>query len=175
PDLTILYVTHDQSEALTIADRITVMHESQLVDVGRARDLYQRPPSQFTAGFLGNANLIPVRLEAHDDSAQAARITVNGSSCKVITSGHVDVSHDHVLCVRPHALRLEPDSRCENAIGATVVSVQWLGSLHRIFLDIEGCEVRLDSNSPHNIPERGSRILLHFAADEATLIDTEKG
>lgn len=175
PDLTILYVTHDQAEALTIADRITVMHNSRLVDVGTARDLYQRPPSRFTAEFLGNANLIPVRLEAHDDGARQAQVRLGDKSCKVVTFERIAGNNNHVLCVRPHALRLEPDAHCENTIDAKVLSIQWLGSLYRLFLDIEGCEVRVDTASMRSLPDPGAHILLHFAPGDATLIEVEKG
>ncbi|NED65149.1 phosphonate ABC transporter ATP-binding protein, partial [Streptomyces sp. SID10244] len=55
---TMLYVTHDQSEALALASRVAVMRDAQLVDIGTADELWSRPPSSFTAGFLGGANLI---------------------------------------------------------------------------------------------------------------------
>ena len=57
PDVAILYVTHDQTEALALADRIAVMRDARLVDIAPAADLYSAPPSAFTASFLGGANL----------------------------------------------------------------------------------------------------------------------
>ncbi|GIG66887.1 ABC transporter ATP-binding protein [Phytomonospora endophytica] len=59
PDTAVLYVTHDQTEALALADRIAVMRDARLVDVDATEELYHRPPSAFTASFLGAANLIP--------------------------------------------------------------------------------------------------------------------
>src|SRR5208282_3690403 len=56
PDLTILYVTHDQSEALTLADRIAILKDGELCAIGRTADLYHRPPNRFAAEFLGRAN-----------------------------------------------------------------------------------------------------------------------
>lgn len=62
PDTTMLYVTHDQTEALALADRIGVMRDAMLVDIGTAEELWNRPPSGFTAAFLGGANLLPCRV-----------------------------------------------------------------------------------------------------------------
>src|SRR5690606_11691001 len=59
PDTAMLYVTHDQTEALALADRIAVMRDARLVDIDTAANLWQRPPSDFTAAFLGGANLLP--------------------------------------------------------------------------------------------------------------------
>ena len=59
PDTAMLYVTHDQAEALALADRIVVMNNARLMDVDTADNLWKRPPTSFTAAFLGGANLIP--------------------------------------------------------------------------------------------------------------------
>lgn len=171
PSLTILYVTHDQSEALTLADRITVMHNSRLVDVGKAHSLYQRPPSRFTAEFLGNANLIPVTVESVDRGAQQASVKIADTSCQCAAPEAVGESRKHVLCVRPHALRLEPDASCANKISAKLTSALWLGSMFRLFLDIDGCEVRVDSTTVRTPPSPGDQISLYFATSDASLIE----
>ncbi|HTR12061.1 MAG TPA: ABC transporter ATP-binding protein, partial [Roseiarcus sp.] len=63
PHLTILYVTHDQNEALTLADSIAILRDGGLSAVGRTSELYRRPPNRFAAEFLGRANLLPVVVE----------------------------------------------------------------------------------------------------------------
>ena len=77
PDTAMLYVTHDQAEALALADRIVVMNNARLMDVDTAENLWRRPPTSFTAAFLGGANLIPCTVGprhrdvgAGDDRAQ---------------------------------------------------------------------------------------------------------
>src|SRR5215468_5510168 len=74
PGLTILYVTHDQTEALTLADRIAIMRDGRLVAHGASRDLYREPPNRFTAEFLGRANLLTVRLEALEEGGRLGRV-----------------------------------------------------------------------------------------------------
>ena len=75
PELTILYVTHDQSEALTLADRIAILNDGALSAIGRSGELYRRPPNRFAAEFLGRANLLPVVVDGGgaDDGFVAVR------------------------------------------------------------------------------------------------------
>jgi 2-aminoethylphosphonate transport system ATP-binding protein len=170
PDVTILYVTHDQVEALTLADRIAVMNDSRLVDVGTAQSLYQQPPSDFTATFVGNANLVPVTVEAFDAARQEARVRFAACSVVVRANGGVTPGERRTLCVRPHALALEPPAAGANAIEARVVEVQWRGSAHRLYLEIDGIELRADSKPLREPPHRGERLIVHFAAHDATLL-----
>ncbi len=65
--LTVVYVTHDQEEALAVSDRIIVMHSARIVQDGTPRDLYERPATRFVADFIGNANLLP----GHADRASS--------------------------------------------------------------------------------------------------------
>ena len=170
PDVTILYVTHDQIEALTLADRIAVMNESRLVDVGSAQTLYQRPPSRFTASFVGNANLLPVTVERCDRERQQAWVRL-GARMLEVTAFHPAAAGDtSMLCIRPHALSLEPHAAAGNTIEATVTEVQWRGSAHRLYLDVEGMELCADSRPMRAPPQRGQRVSLHFSPHEATLL-----
>ena len=170
PDVTILYVTHDQIEALTLADRIAVMNESRLVDVGSAQMLYQRPPSRFTASFVGNANLLPVTVERCDRERQQAWVRLGARVLEVTALYPAGAGDASMLCIRPHALSLEPHAAAGNTLEATVTEVQWRGSAHRLYLDVEGMELCADSRPLRAPPQRGQRVSLHFAMHEATLL-----
>src|SRR6202012_412529 len=73
PNLTVLYVTHDQSEALTLADRIAIMKDGKLHAFGPSKRLYNTPPNRFAAEFLGRANLLPVAVEGFEHSSDLMR------------------------------------------------------------------------------------------------------
>src|SRR5207237_6174771 len=64
---TTIYVTHDQKEALSVADRIAVLKDGKLVQVGTPGELYHRPNSAFVADFIGHTNLIPAKVIGHDN------------------------------------------------------------------------------------------------------------
>src|SRR5215475_11045104 len=106
PGLTVLYVTHDQTEALTLAHRIAIMRDGKLVAHGTARDLYRDPPNRFTADFLGRANLLPVRLEALEAGGRIGRVRFGEAVLRARVPANLDPGVDCVLCVRPHDLAL---------------------------------------------------------------------
>jgi 2-aminoethylphosphonate transport system ATP-binding protein len=175
PDVTILYVTHDQIEALTLADRIAVMNDSRLVDVGSAHALYQQPPSRFTATFVGNANLLAVTVERFDEDHQQAWVRLGARTLQVASLSAVAPGETRMLCIRPHALGLEAHASGANTIEGTVTEVQWRGSAHRLYLDIDGTELCAESKPLRAPPRRGQRVSLHFAPHDATLLAAMNG
>ena len=72
--LTVVYVTHDQEEALAVSDRIIVMNMARIAQDGTPRSLYERPNSHFVADFIGDANLVPVTIERHAGDQALVRL-----------------------------------------------------------------------------------------------------
>ena len=184
PDVSILYVTHDQIEALTLADRIAVMNDARLVEVGTARELYKRPGTEFAAGFVGNSNLLPVTVAgcaADSDGAFRATVRIaaeDGTRGESVTASCTEAAtpgEQRTLCLRPHLVGLSAAEHHDNAFAGTVTEVQWRGSAHRIFATVHGHEVRLDTNELRNPPAIGEEVRLHFSADDAVLIPARIG
>jgi 2-aminoethylphosphonate transport system ATP-binding protein len=175
PTLTVLYVTHDQSEALTLADRIAIMRDGRLSAFGPSRMLYRRPPNRFAAEFLGRANLVPVRLEAIDAATGMARARF-GERLVVARSGPgLAVGDDCLLCVRPHDLHLTEEIGLANTLVGTVEAVLWQGETHSVTLEIHGVRLRLSSPPVGEPPQLGSSLNVHFATEGASLIPDEQG
>ncbi|MEU3459831.1 ABC transporter ATP-binding protein [Streptomyces sp. NPDC006733] len=171
PDVSILYVTHDQIEALTLADRIAVMDKARLQDCGTPQDLYRRPRTEFTASFVGSANLLPVRVGAlgavhfGDAVLRAAELPEGAAEGAEAT-----------LCVRPHALRLAAaDNDGANTLRGKVTGVQWRGSTHRLLVAADGHELRADVGDLRQPPQPGTEITLAFDAEDTVLLPAGVG
>ncbi|GCD45569.1 ABC transporter ATP-binding protein [Streptomyces paromomycinus] len=166
PDVSILYVTHDQVEALTLADRIAVMDRARLRDCGTPQDLYRRPRTEFTASFVGNANLLPVTAGPHGTADFA------GTRLAVTPADGAAPGASATLCVRPHLVGL---GEGPNALHGRVTEVQWRGATHRVYADVAGHRVMADVRELRATPEPGAEVVLHFAAEDAVLLPAGAG
>ena len=154
PDTAMLYVTHDQSEALALADRIVVMNNARLMDVDTADNLWKRPPTSFTAAFLGGANLIPCtvgRVIGTSALVKIAHKTISAEAPQPAV-GKIDWAPDSkaLLCIRPHAMRIVSLGE-RDALRATVKSAVWRGATTRLTLSVGGLPDQLiDIDVPGN-------------------------
>jgi len=137
--LTAVYVTHDQKEALSIADRLAVMNEGRISQVGPPAEVYRRPSSRFTAGFIGETNFVEARI-----------VEVRGNRVVLATPVGQLVSEDGaasdaagtevVLSVRPEVVRLGPGADGDNRLTGAVHNTVYLGETaqHLVTLPVEG-------------------------------------
>ena len=175
PGLTILYVTHDQSEALTLADRIAILKDGTLSAVGRTGELYRRPPNRFAAEFLGRANLLPVVVEA--ERATEGLVAVRaGADRLVVADDGAPAGARRLLCVRPQHLTLAAEYGYSNRIGGRLREVHWQGELTHLVAEVGETLVRVVATRlPAALPERGGLLDLFFAPADASLIPEEAG
>jgi 2-aminoethylphosphonate transport system ATP-binding protein len=127
PDLTVLYVTHDQTEALTLANRIAILRDGRLVAQGPSRELYRYPPNRFAAEFLGRANLLPVEVEGLEADGRLARVRFNGSLLRAEVRSAPRPGTRCLLCVRPHDLDLRAPAAPVNTLDGRVQTALWQG------------------------------------------------
>ncbi|MCC6850142.1 MAG: ABC transporter ATP-binding protein [Deltaproteobacteria bacterium] len=126
---TMLYVTHDQVEAMTLGERVAVLHAGRLQQVAAPRELYDRPASAFVAGFIGNPpmNLLPGRVVANGDGARVAvacgtlRVAAEAVGRRSATD-----APEVTVGIRPEALA-RADPGAANALRFEVAHVEWLG------------------------------------------------
>jgi len=170
PGLTVLYVTHDQTEALTLAHRIAILRDGRLVAHGGARDLYREPPNRFTAEFLGRANLLPVKLEALEEGGRLGRVRFGAATLRARVPAHLQPGASCLLCVRPHDLGLSPSSGRNNVLEGKVESALWQGDQHSLAIEVQGVTLRVASAPLPEPPLPGTALRLYFPTDNATLI-----
>ena len=135
--ITTVYVTHDQAEALVIADHIAVMNSGQIEQVGTPEEIYERPQSRFVASFIGQANCLAGRVVEPG--------LVRCGELEIRSTADQDQFHpgdEVVLCIRPHALRVHgatsiDAARCNTALGR-LVQHAYLGDLQDLRIMLPG-------------------------------------
>ena len=157
---TFVYVTHDQAEALTLADRIVVMNDGVVQQIGTPDDIYERPRNTFVASFLGNPpiNFIEGSLVTEGDTTSFRRGELHIVLPPSITGRLAKAADGEVvLGIRPEDVSdvLSADSQTLNG---AVDSVLPVGSDRFLGLKVEGCDlfVRVDKQSPHREGEEVS-------------------
>lgn len=141
--ITTVFVTHDQEEALSMADRVAVLNAGRLEQCAPPAELYERPATPFVAEFVGTMNRLPGRL------ADAGTVEVAGSRLPV--DGPVPSAPDVEVLVRPENVTVAADA----AGGATVVSASFFGSVTRLHLDLaDGTRIKAD------VPSRDAGALV---------------
>jgi iron(III) transport system ATP-binding protein len=98
--ITSVYVTHDQAEAMVIADRICVMNQGRIAQIGTPKDVYEHPRTRFAASFIGKTNLIEGPLKGSEIDAGGGIMLPIGERSPHSTNGHA------LVCIRPHNIRL---------------------------------------------------------------------
>jgi len=135
--ITTVYVTHDQEEALAISDRLAVMHEGGIEQVGSPREIYRRPATRFVAEFVGDNNVFSGEVLDRDGPEAVVRTGTNRLRIAIDDAG-VAVGERVVFCVRPEALAWDHDG---NRLTARVTSSEFLGDRTRLYLDWDGQEL----------------------------------
>jgi iron(III) transport system ATP-binding protein len=157
---TTVYVTHDQSEAMTTADLICVMNAGKIEQSGSPEEIYDRPRSEFVARFIGSSNVIKGKGLA-DGRVDFAGVTLRCTGEKVVAGAQTAVS------IRPHdiALSAKQPQETENVVPATVVRQVFLGDSRDYMVEVkDGTQLRVVTAAGENIPQ-GSAVWLHMPAE----------
>ncbi|MCC7147357.1 MAG: ABC transporter ATP-binding protein [Phycisphaeraceae bacterium] len=126
--ITAVYVTHDQQEALAVADRIAVMKDGRLVQVGPPRDLYRRPADAFVAGFLGAANFVPATVQAVENGLLRLQSPLGTLRAGVFPPA-LAPGQSVVCCIRPESLHLR-DAAAEPAPTTNCLALRCVAQLY---------------------------------------------
>lgn len=127
--MSVLYVTHDQAEALTMSDRIAVFDQGRIQQVGTPSELYERPATRFVAGFVGETNFIPGQVLGRD--GDACRIAVAGVPMPASDRFSAQPGTRVTLAIRPERLRLAAEGE---GVPAELVDLIYLGNARRYVL-----------------------------------------
>lgn len=144
--LTAIYVTHDQEEALDISDRIAVMQQGQVCQVGTPREIYQTPRSTFVADFVGKAAF----LKGHGISERRFKL-LNGKEISGQFTPATKASNAVVLFARPETIRFV--SVAETELVGRILEASYLGNVTRYLVEVEEQTLLVESNQEHDVNE----------------------
>jgi iron(III) transport system ATP-binding protein len=168
--LTTVFVTHDQDEALSMSDRVAVMSQGEVQQIGTPEEIYRRPTSRFVAEFVGNVNLLTGEVAATERGRIALEIA--GGRKLWIDSERAQQPRAQVtVAVRPEALRLEAAETStlngSNTLDATVRSVAFLGDHYQY--ELETGDLSLTAQTPRAV--FAERVKVHIPADACAIVE----
>ncbi|MDO6962865.1 ABC transporter ATP-binding protein [Rhizobium alvei] len=171
-NVTFIYITHDQGEALAMSDRIAVMSHGKLQQVAPPREIYNHPANGFVASFVGESNILLGKTVASGDGVGEFSTAVGTFRARLGS----EVSADSKLYVRPENLRLEAISKDHNSIPVEVTDIAFEGNFISVrTVDATGhilvSEIRNDGADA--VPEKGARLFANFDLDKAFILVDE--
>jgi ABC-type Fe3+/spermidine/putrescine transport system ATPase subunit len=167
--VTAIYVTHDQSEALAISDRIAVMNEGRIVQLGAPKDIYNRPTSEFVANFIGRTNLIHGEM-ARDAAAEATETVVTPlGPLRCFFPGAAKARKDIAVVVRPEHIRIRKagaplEGEGDNRLTGTLKAETYLGEIVEYLVEAGGKELLVRTPFVQPIGP-GDAVTLGFAPE----------
>jgi multiple sugar transport system ATP-binding protein len=172
---TTVYVTHDQVEAMTMGQRIAVMSEARLQQVGTPQELYDHPVNRFVAGFIGSPamNFVEVTATGSGDglSLEAPNVSI---PLPARFRGLVGGGRRLVLGIRPEHLAIQRDAASGGSVQATADVVEYLGNEELIHLNVAGTDLVALVSADHRV-KPGDRLDLAVRLDKVHLFDPETG
>jgi ABC-type sugar transport system ATPase subunit len=155
---TMLYVTHDQVEAMSMSDRIAVLNQGRLQQIGTPDEVYQRPANRFVAQFVGTPpmNIVPAELTERDGHS---RLTGAGFEADIggleALGMRSKLPRRIAFGIRPEAITVAPSRSADAAIAATVIWIERLGSRHVLDVRLGDIVVRASVRPDHPVAQEG--------------------
>ncbi|MDQ0457768.1 ABC transporter ATP-binding protein [Rhizobium paknamense] len=169
---TVIYVTHDQVEAMTLADKIVVLRAGVVEQVGSPMTLYDDPDNMFVAGFIGSPkmNFLPARVASRD--ADGVRIIIDGAEGAAITlpvkAEGVKIGDAVKLGIRPEHINTAGTG--DASLNVSVIAAENLGSTAFVYAQVNGAEIVAEQRDRRKIAS-GDRLALGFEAARSLLFD----
>jgi iron(III) transport system ATP-binding protein len=171
--ITTVYVTHDQSEALALSDRIAVIDQGRIRQIGSPQDIYFRPANPFVARFVGATNLLAGRLLEVVRGRGDVEI-LSGRKIKCLVPQEIDDPASICVSVRPESIHVVPRSASprrfgENCISGRIRAVTFLGSARRLDVECDGVGLQVTTPADLPLPSDGE-VDLVFAPERAVAL-----
>ena len=158
--LTVVYVTHDQEEALAVSDRIIVMRNASIAQDGSPRDLYEQPADSFVADFIGEANIMEVNIDSINEQTSEANVRIGDMQLQLPSRGITAGSAK--LAVRPNRIQLSTD-RYGASLAGTVRKSTYVGNHMEYVVSTDHGDWFSVSNDVDTVMEVGQQVHVSFS------------
>ncbi len=171
--ITSVYVTHDQEEAMTLSDRVVIMHEGRIQQIGTPPEIYAHPANHFVADFIGKANFLEARVE-EVGSQNTAELDIYGTKLRVTAEQQQLVEGAKVtVVVRPESVDLEP--KREGALVGVIRESVYLGSeiVYEVQLKDSILTVEVPNPQEHTLFTNGQEVSIHLKEKSLHILPRE--
>ena len=170
--ITMIYVTHDQYEALSLADQIAVMSAGKIEQLGTPRDIYQRPRTRFVAEFIGETNFVSGEIQGVRDSSGFAEVRTPIATMRALVPSTKKIGDRITLSIRPEAITIDHASAVSNPQScATIVlgkclESTYLGASAQHLVDVNGQRIKVFEVNPNSSSFAEKQVRLSIITDQ---------
>lgn len=174
--ITTIYVTHDQEEALSISDRVAVMREGKIEQIGTPFEIYNKPATSYVASFIGTLNV----LEGKVVDPEKGIVAVDSSFLRIAGSIKENIGNTVRLTIRPEAVSLCVNGMASNAdanfLSGTVENTKFMGSTVRLVIKSGNSFLFMDCfNNPHmEMPKNGQQVTITFSHESCRILPSDQ-
>lgn len=174
--ITFVYVTHDQEEALTMSDRIAVMHQGHFEQIGTAKEIYENPQTKFVASFIGESNIFEANVDTIEDTTEGTDLGLTMENGKVRAKGEGFVKEEIVyISVRPENTHLSDKPVDEFTLKGIVKDQIYVGSVLKTIVELpNGKEVKVNNHPDATVYPDGTAVSVYWDPDKAVVIHTKE-
>lgn len=167
--LTIVFVTHDQTEALTMSDRIAIFNHGKIEQIGGPSEIYDRPKTQFVAEFIGETNLLTGKVTSASNGLLS--VTLEGSqSIRVASAAAVEPGKHVKVSVRPERIELGAVGEGQNELKVRVTDIVYHGDHLQVQVNAGGRSLVVKANRKAVAPEIGQEIVASFSPEQCWIV-----
>jgi len=171
-NITFIYVTHDQEEALTMSDRIAIMHDGIVDQLDTPTEIYEHPATRFVATFIGETNTYDGCVTSVNDGI--ATVTLENGAVRVKCDESFSILEYATVSVRPEKMRFEKEPQEGFELVAIVKDYIYVGSVLKCIVSLpNGNELKIERLAGQELPEIGSRIYPYWEPEDAVLIHND--
>ncbi len=170
--ITFIYVTHDQEEALTMSDRIAVMNQGILEQIGAPEEIYNRPATKFVADFIGETNIFEAYVEEVMDGRIGISLEAGTAAVKAAGFHKEEMVY---ICVRPENLKISAEPVIDFNIRGKVKEHVFIGSVNKTIVElVNGQELKITTQPDVELLSMGSEVNLFWNEGKGILLHTKE-